>query len=540
MPFDRTAVRVLTTSQDGEEIYISGGSHFIISDRSGTNLQKTNLPDSILRNDLRNLAVVADKNKFYVPTRANGIAYTENKGDSWKSLNNGIISVSVNLLATHPEDAATLYAASSAGEGLFKSVDYGNSWKQLNHLGIVHQWSDELLIDPVEPDNVWFVSDVPYIHKSTDDGASWNLLNHPYESGNLNFTSVYAMGQGASDDDPVYILNNGFGFFKGTLDYENHEASWAFLHQSEIDYSYSVSVNPNNSNEVLSGLTKKPFQDGAYIRRTQDGGTSWDSTLVVKGAEAITSVIYDETTVNRVYAVSISNDGGTLWTSPDAGSNWQQLNDYFNFTTIHAAALAAKNPAIAYAAVWGGGLYKTTDSGENWTLLDGDETFSVASVTIDPQNENTVYIADRTSAKLFKSADGGQSWQVFFDAGSTYRRLMHIAISEADGKIYVTAMKAGGSGIEGDVFEVSDGNSEKITGTLDRLPLTITPSAKTTGLLYVVLHAEGVYKTTDNGNNWQVISGTGSGLPQSGFNNLYIDPNNENTLFLIGGKRCTF
>jgi len=58
--------------------------------------------------------------------------------------------------------------------------------------------------------------------------------------------------------------------------------------------------------------------------------------------------------------------------------------------------------------------------------------------------------------------------------------------------------------------------------------------------LYAVLHESGVYKSDDGGNTWSDISGSGSNLPESGFNNLIIDPNNSNTLYLIGGCDVLF
>ena len=65
----------------------------------------------------------------------------------------------------------------------------------------------------MDPNNVWFVSDVPYIHHSTDRGTTWEIVAHPYQRENFSFFSVYAMAQ-SNDPDIVYALNNGFGIFK--------------------------------------------------------------------------------------------------------------------------------------------------------------------------------------------------------------------------------------------------------------------------------------------------------------------------------------
>ena len=124
-----------------------------------------------------------------------------------------------------------------------------------------------------------------------------------------------------------------------------------FLNLSEIDYTYTLKIEPGNPDVLYSGYSRKPFETSAKIRATFDGGATWETLLEVEGAEAITSLDINPQNVNELWAVSTGDSGGKVWKSTDKGATWSIPNEYFNFTTIHSFA-AKWN--VAFAGVWGG------------------------------------------------------------------------------------------------------------------------------------------------------------------------------------------
>ena len=539
VPFDASQVRVIE-SYEGGRVYVSGGGHLFYTDNGGESFVSINPPSGEMTfGDLTHIAVHPDDaDALYLPLHGEGIAHSRDGGRRWELRNSGIIGTSLTLLAADPADPSVIYAASSAGNGTYRSDDFGENWIRLNAGGIVHPWADELLVDPVDPDNVWFVSDVPYIHRSRDRGTTWEVLYNPYLKGGLNFCSVYAMDQ-PSDPNIMYVLSNGFGIFKGARVEDNW--NWEFLKLSEVDYTYSLAVDPENADVLYSGYSRKPFETAAKVTASYDGGENWFLSLNIEGAEAVTSVVVDPQNSDVVYAASTGEEGGALWVSRDKGGNWQRLNEQFNFTTIHSFAVPAGDSPIAYAGVWGGGTYRTADYGANWTKLDGKETFSVAAIALDPADPDIVYVADRTEPILYRSADGGESWDLHFDAGPEYRRLMSVTLDPTDvDRLYVAAMKAGGPGMLGGMFEIDGGAVTDIGGDLPKVALSLTVDPATPATLYTVLHESGVYRSTNYGRTWTEISGEGSELPESGFSALYVDPTDSHRLYLIGGCDVRF
>jgi len=332
----------------------------------------------------------------------------------------------------------------------------------------------------------------------------------------------------------IYALKNGFGIFKSN-DYGN---SWQFLHQSEIDYTYSIAVHPTDPNIVYSGFNPKPFQNWAMVRQSSDGGESWRTALHVPNATSVSSIAIDPNKPETVYAGSTSDAGGIIWVSNDSGDNWTNLNDKFNFVNIHTMVIDPNNSNIAYVGIWGGGTYKTVDGGTSWDRLTNDPTISASAIIIDHRDSNVIYIADRTAPRIYQTVDRGNTWSTYFDAGAAHYRVLCAAIAPGNPRlIYASIFRYGGP-MEGDLFLIDNGVGTSITGTLPRLPVALAVDPTNNNIVIVSLHGYGVYKTTDSGETWNDISGAGSGLPQSaqvGFNALVISPNDSNLIYLMGG-----
>ena len=531
--------RIITITRSGR-VFLGSTVNLLYSDDGGATFQMVNLDPDISFGD-PSMLVVHPTNPNALYMQAPGIGYTADLGATWTLLNKGLVTSTINLLAADPVHPGVVYATSPAGEGIFRTDDSGETWTRLK--GYKHQFADELNVDPNDPGTVWYVGDVPYLNKSTDKGETWSVLNEPdqgTEGGSFSFNSIYAMAQPAENDDVVYVLNNGFGIYKGTK-VSAEKKSWSFLDQSEVDYSYSIAMEPKNPNTLYSGYTRKYFQKKAMIRGSYDGGSTWFTALEIDSAEAVTSVVVDAGNTNTVYAASSGEIGGGLWKSGNKGKDWTRLNDYFNFTTIHSFAVPSDGSGTLYAGVWGGGLYKNADHGSSWSKLDSSETFSVASVVVDPQNSDVVYAADRTKPTLYRSLDGGGTWSEFFKLGVEYRRLMSVTIEPTNSAVlYVSAMKAGGPGRSGGLFKLEDGVSHDIGDTLPKVVLNVMVDPSNPAVVYAVLHESGVYKSTNGGAGWTELSGVESGLPDSGFSSIVRDPSDPSTLYLIGGCDVRF
>ena len=520
-------------------MYLGGGINKVaFTDNGGTTFQSYNSFGDYLLFDLAHIYPASENPSIlYLPTNAGGILFSEDRGQTWTTINNGITATAMNLVTADPQNPGTVYAGSWKDEGFFKTSDYGRTWINLVDKEIGSFIGDEVIVDPSDPDRIWFVADAPEIYTSNDGGDSWTKRADMDTPGNFTTASVYAMDI-SEDNSVIYALNNGFGIFKKEID--GTDPPWQFMMLSEVDYSYTLDVDPSNKNRLFSGYSRKPFQTSAKVSLSTDGGDQWDEVLTVDGATSVTSVIVDPINSSNVYAASVGESGGALWKSTQGGieGTWNRSNSYFNFTTIHSFTTSGNT---ALAGVWGGGTYQTTDGGTVWSKMDAPELTSSAALIIAPDNPELIYAADRREPWLHRSEDGGQTWSIYFNGGPEYRRLMTVAVDPTNtDRVYISAMKREGRGKTGGIFKVENGSVENITNGIERVPLTLTIDPADPSILYAVLHEMGVFKSTDAGSSWTDCSGNISGLPAAGFNNLVIDPNDSQSLYLIGGCDVRF
>ena len=473
-----------------------------------------------------------DPDCIYMPTARSGIFKSTDGGSTWALKVQGLDNLKVSLLATPlTQQGQTVYVSSVGGEGIFKTSDFGRTWESVMSDPSIHPWGDELQVSPAGADELWYIADVANIYVTQDGGASWEKRIDPSSHGQ-RFGSVYALAAAYNDGDILYAIKNGFGIFKTT----DRGREWRFLDQSEIDYTYTLAVHPDNDDILYSGYNPKPFQDFAMIRKTQDGGDSWETSLEVAGSDGVTSVAIDPSAPETVYAGSIGEDPG-LWASHDDGNSWQRLCEELTFTNVHTMTADPVTPGTAYAGVWGGGTWKTEDGGQSWTRLTNDPTDSAIAILLDSRNTDTIYLADRMTPRVYQSAGDG-AWTTLFDAGEDYYRMMAAAISQSDPSVlYVSALEIG-SAFGGTLFRIENGAARIVGEALPRLPVSIAVDPADADHLVVVAHAGGVYESANGGADWTSISDTSEGLPDPAnmsYNAVVFDPHDSGTLYLLGG-----
>jgi hypothetical protein len=178
-------------------------------------------------------------------------------------------------------------------------------------------------------------------------------------------------------------------------------------------------------------------------------------------------------------------------TGSGAGSGWVNVGP--GGGTVAAITFDPHDPSTQYVGS-GTGLFKSIDGGTTWNNT-GLIGWSIPKIFLDPQNTSTVYVQatylpDRDAAtitKIFRSDDGGATW------------------------------------------------NDLVTGaTL----MAVDPQVS--GTLYALV-GQGLFKSTDSGASWTLITGLPSGL---GTFAVAIDWRNHNTLFaaqmgVVSGRNVT-
>ena len=170
---------------------------------------------------------------------------------------------------------------------------------------------------------------------------------------------------------------------------------------------------------------------------------------------------------------------------------------------ISDIAVHPKHENTWYVGVASGGVWKTKNAGITWKpIFDRQKVFAVGCITVDPNNPSTVWVGTGENVGgrhiawgdgIYKSTDDGKSW-----------RNMGLPRSEHISKIIVHPD-------DSDVVWVAS-----------------------QGPLWSSGGDRGVYKTTDGGENWELVLGADNvpgGSEWTGATDLMIDPRNPDLLY---------
>jgi len=284
----------------------------------------------------------------------------------------------------------------------------------------------------------------------------------------------------------------------------------------------------------------------------------------------ITAIAVDPSNPLIVYAGAA--DGGVL-KSTDGGLHWTPIFDEMPSLSIGALAVDPTDPSKIYVETGeanssgdsfdGDGVYMSPDGGSTWVHLGLEQTRHINRIVINPQNPQVLYVAAMGSLfstnperGVYRSTDGGQTWErVLFVSDST--GCIDLVINPQNPDILYAAMwerirrpwMRKVAGPTSGIYRSTDGGNtwELLTNGLPqganvgRIGLAIAPTNPQ--VLYAIYadhpgYFMGVYKTTDGGNTWfRVNDAVLSDLFSSYgwyFGNIRVDPTNENVVYALG------
>lgn len=96
---------------------------------------------------------LSNPERVMMGTRGSGVLLSEDSCQSWQIINNGIEDANINTIAIDPQNSNLVYVGTD--EGVYISFDGGSSWEQINDglLGALIVYS--ILINPIEPYNIY-------------------------------------------------------------------------------------------------------------------------------------------------------------------------------------------------------------------------------------------------------------------------------------------------------------------------------------------------------------------------------------------------
>jgi photosystem II stability/assembly factor-like uncharacterized protein len=437
-----------------------------------------------------------------------GVFKSIDGGESWRAVNSGLASLSVQTLVMVPQNHDILYAGTRAG--VFKTTDGGETWT----LVMEGTTRFALAVDPQNADTIYVAPFNEAISKSTDGGKTWITLSQRLP------TPVFTLMVDPQDSRTIYACCAVFGLEAGLWKSSDGGESWT---DTGLKALRSFAMAPQNFSTLYAGT------DGGVFKSI-DRGKSWSA--VSSGMFATQSRVLgvDPQDPNTVYAAIGSRR--QVFKSTNGGLSWRALTG-LRPDNHYVWAIHPRNPRIIYAGSWDG-LSLSLDGGETWGGLGPAAAFG--ALAFDPQNPDIFYAGSWSpDSRVYKTSDGGYTWTtptVTFDYYETRTGIKicspgvsSLAVDSQNHKVYASLSDCSDQGV--DIWRSTDGGSNwESTNMYGFGPVVADPQK--TDTVYAGT-GYGMAKSTDGGQTWKVIE---SGLPALSLTReVAIDPQTPSTLY---------
>jgi photosystem II stability/assembly factor-like uncharacterized protein len=337
--------------------------------------------------------IPAQPNVFYMAPNNGGMWKTNDYGRTWNPIFDDQPTGSIGALAVASSNPDVIYVGSgeglrrpdlSTGDGIYKSSDAGRTWQ---HLGLRDgQQIAAILVDPHDPNRV-FVA----------------IVGHPY--GPNSERGVFRSLDGGLTWKKILYKDENTGAIDLAFDPSNPQILYADMWAARrppwtIGDSYD---GPG------SGLYKST-DGGDTWRQLTNGLPTWADRLGRMGFGIAPS------DPSRIYALVDSPSRGGLYRSNDAGEHWERISSDLRLwgrgSDFACVRVDPKNADTLYIANIS--TYRSTDGGRNFTAIKGAPGGDdYHTIWINPENPQIIALAVDQGATI--SVNGGQTWSSWYN-----------------------------------------------------------------------------------------------------------------------------
>ena len=506
-----------------------------------------------------NTVYVCVPGKLWSDSNDRGVYKTTDGGKSWsKILAGGNASTGCSMMSMDPSSPKTLYAGmwdfrrkgwtfrsggdgpdAPSASGLFKSVDGGATWKQLDAKSAAGlppgPWGRvAVAVAPSKPNVVYaFIEAVPplnALYRSDDGGATWsmrdrsqNMIWRPFYFANLTVDPKNENRLFKPDGSLIMSTDGG--------------ASFSVIGFSTHGDHHDIWVDPDNTDHLITG-------DDGGLWYSYDGGDRWWKSEVLP----ISQFYHVSLDMDKPYKVYGGLQDNSSWVGESqfpggiAKSQWENMYGGDGFWMF----VDPTDPDYLYAEAQGGSIgrvnrktHETRDIQPLPHYKEGKLRFNWNTpIHISPTRNGTIYIG---SQFLHRSRDFGQTWERISPDLTTndpekqkQEESGGVTVDNSYAEMHTTIYAIGESPKNSQVIWVGtdDGNLQvtrdggkswtNVVGNIRGLPKSawvssVEPGHFAGGTVYATfdLHTFGdmrpyAYRSTDYGTTWTPLVGADS------------------------------
>jgi len=468
-----------------------------------------------------------DARVWYIAT-VGGVWKTTNAGTTFTPIFDDQKSFSIGCVTIDPHDSLVVWVGSgennsqrsvSMGDGVYKSIDGGKSWKNVGLEKSEH--ISKIVVDPRDSNVVYVAAQGPLwapggdrgLYKTTDGGKTWKGVLTISEN-----TGVTDVVLDPSNPDILYASayqrrRHVFTLIDGGPESAIHKStdggkSWTKLKEGlpkEDMGRIGLAIAPHNPKIIYATIESTRKAGGFFV--SKDSGSSWKKVndYSAPGAQYYGEIFVDPSDDDRIYSADV-----WVRVSDDGGKTWRKLDEKWKHPDNHVVWI---DPASSDHLLIGcdGGLYESFDRAESWSFkanlpvtqfyrVSADDALPFYNVYGGTQDNFSLGGPSRTTdAKGISNAD----WYVT-QGGDGFRSIpdpkdSNIIYAESQNGGLVRFDKRTGEAL--DIQPQPTGNMEPLRLNWDS-PLIVSPHDSNR----VYFAAQYLFRSDDRGNAWKPVS----------------------------------
>ncbi|MBK9105052.1 MAG: glycosyl hydrolase [Saprospiraceae bacterium] len=348
-----------------------------------TGLKFRSIGPSLTSGRISDFAVDPKNHKrYFVAASAGGVWRTTNAGTTFEPVFDGEGSYSIGTIVIDPTNSNVVWVGSgennnqrsvSYGDGVYKSIDGGTSWKNVGLKNSEH--IGRIVVNPKDPSIVYVAAIGPLwadggdrgVYRSKDGGTTWEQVLKIDEHTGVNDIVM-------DPRDPNVLYASGFqrrrhvftylgGGPQSTI-YKSVDGGTTWNKSAEglpgVDIGrIGLAISPVNP-EVIYAMVEAASGKGGLFKSTNRGG-SWEKMSGYASAgNYYAELVPDPVDENRLYGMDtwmqVSNDGG---------KSWGNVGEDFKHVDNHCLWIDPSDHDHLIAGC-DGGVYETWDLAKTW------------------------------------------------------------------------------------------------------------------------------------------------------------------------------
>ena len=330
-----------------------------------------------------------NENVWYVTAGSGGVWKTENSGTTWKSIFDGQKSYSIGCISLDPQNPNIIWVGTGEnvggrhvayGDGIYKSEDGGNSWKNMGLKKSEHL--SKIIVHPNNSDIIWVASQGPLwskggergVYKSTDGGKSWQQT-----LGDNEWVGATDLLIDPRNSDLLYAATwqrhrtvaGYLGGGPGTAIYKSNDGgdNWIKLKKGLPKSNMGkigLVLSPQKPDVIYAAIELDRRTGGVY--KSENQGGSWkkmsDAVAGGTGPHYYQELYASPHNFDEIYLAD-----NYMQVSFDGGKTFVRMNETEKHVDNHAVAFKSSDKNYILVGC-DGGLYESFDKTKNWKFID--------------------------------------------------------------------------------------------------------------------------------------------------------------------------